>query len=103
MNAGAARGYTHGVGAVESDTPEVPAPNVVYVDADGLPTDDAAVAAAGEITEFDAHGQPRRRTRFFLDDDALPWLPVSEPAFLLWVLVALIGIWLVVGVILGLV
>jgi hypothetical protein len=77
---------------------------VAYVDANGLPTDDPAAAVHGEITEFDAHGRPRRRMRFFLDDDALPsWLPVSEPAFLLWVLAALIGVWLVVGVILGLV
>ena len=58
----------------------------------------------GEITEYDAHGEPRRRTRFFLlDRGRCPWLPVSEAAFLLWVLVALIVGWLVVGVILGLV
>ena len=58
----------------------------------------------GELTEYDAHGEPRRRTRFFLlEQRALPWLPVSEAAFLLWVLIALIVGWLVVGVILGLV
>jgi hypothetical protein len=94
------------VGPVESDARGAPgpAPDVAYVDANGLPTDDPAAAVHGEITEFDDHGRPRRRMRFFLDDDALPsWLPVSEPAFLLWVLAALIGVWLVVGVILGLV
>jgi hypothetical protein len=74
-----------------------------YTDADGRPTDDPAAAAAGEFTEYDAHGRPRRRIRFWLDREALPWLPVSEPALLLWVLIALVGVWLVVGVILGLV
>ena len=80
-----------------------PAPAVAYTDAEGLATDDPAAAVRGEITEYDDHGRPRRRTRFFLEDEALPWLPVSEPAFLLWVLVALIAVWLVVGLILGLV
>jgi hypothetical protein len=73
-----------------------------YTDAQGRPTDDPAAAVSVELTEFDLHGQPRKRTRFFLDDDALPWLPVSEPAFLLWVLAALIVGWLVLGLILGL-
>ena len=80
-----------------------PAPAVANTDADGLATDDPAAAVRGEITEYDDHGRPRRRTRFFLEDQALPWLPVSEPAFLLWVLVGLIAVWLVVGLILGLV
>ena len=89
---------------MEPDTPRnAPAPAVAYVDASGQPTNDPAAAVRGEVTEFDRHGRPRRHTRFFLDENALPWLPVSEPAFLLWVLVALAGIWLVVGVILGLV
>jgi hypothetical protein len=69
-----------------------------------VPADDPAVAVRGEVTEYDPHGAPRRLTRFFvLEQKALPWLPVSEPAFLLWVLVALIVGWLVVGLILGLV
>jgi hypothetical protein len=77
---------------------------VAYVDADGQATDDPAAAVRGEITEYDPHGVPRRLTRFFfLERRALPWLPVSEAAFLLWVLVALIVGWLVVGLILGLV
>jgi hypothetical protein len=74
-----------------------------YTDAEGRPTNDPAAAVQGEFTEYDAHGRPRRRTRFWLDREALPWLPVSEPAFLLWVLVGLILVWLLVGVILGLV
>ena len=36
-----------------------------------------------------------------LEQKPLPWLPVSEAAFLLWVLVALIVGWLVVGLILS--
>jgi hypothetical protein len=81
------------------------APAVVYTDVHGEPTNDAAAAVRGEITEFDGHGRPRRLTRFFLlDEDRAPkWLPVSEAAFLLWVLAALIVAWLVIGVILGLV
>jgi hypothetical protein len=30
----------------------------------------------------------------------MPWLSVSEPAFLLWVLIVLMVIWLVVGLVL---
>jgi hypothetical protein len=79
-------------------------PAVAYTDVHGRPTDDPAAALHGEITEFDAHGRPHRRTRFFLDEGSRPsWLPVSEPAFLLWVLAALIVAWLLVGLILGLV
>ncbi len=92
------------MGTVDSEPPgPAPAPAVAYTDADGHPTDDPAAAVRGEITEFDDHGRPRRLTRFFLDEQELPWLPVSEPAFLLWVLVALIAAWLIVGLILGLV
>jgi hypothetical protein len=77
---------------------------VAYTDADGRLTDDPAAAVRGEVTEFDRHGAPRRLTRFFLyEQRPLPWLPVSEAAFLLWVLVALVVAWLVVGLILGLV
>jgi hypothetical protein len=88
------------VGRVES---EGPPPAVSYIDSAGYPTDDPAAAVRGEITEFDHDGRPRRLTRFFLDEEALPWLPVSEAAFLLWVLIALIVAWLVFGLILGLV
>jgi hypothetical protein len=93
------------VGSVDSEPRGgAPAPAVAYTDADGQATDDPAAAVSGEIAEYDPHGAPRRRTRFFLlEQRALPWLPVSEAAFLLWVLVALIVGWLVVGLILGLV
>lgn len=81
-----------------------PGPAVAYTDADGQATDDPAVAVRGEVAEYDPHGVPRRLTRFaLLEQKALPWLPVSEAAFLLWVLVGLIVAWLVVGLILGLV
>ena len=76
---------------------------MAYTDAHGHPTDDPAAAVRGEITEFDAHGRPRRKTRFFLDEESLPkWLPVSEPAFLLWVLAALVLVWVGIGIVLNL-
>jgi hypothetical protein len=73
---------------------------VVYTDAEGQATDDPSAAVRGEIVEYDAHGRARRRTRFFLDERDLPWLPVSEPAFLVWVLIVLMVIWLVIGLVL---
>ena len=59
-------------------------------------------AVSGEIAELDDHGRPLRRTRFFLDRAELPWLPVSEPAFLLWVLLGLFLIWSGIGLLLTL-
>ena len=73
---------------------------VRYVDADGQPTDDPAMAARGEVIEYEAHGRPTRRAKFFLDRSELPWLPVSEPAFLLWVLAGLFIVWLAIGFVL---
>jgi hypothetical protein len=85
-------------------TPELPVSGprrkVTYLDAQGQPTVQAAKAVEGEIVEYDAHGQPARRTKFFLDRADLPWLPVSEPAFLLWVLVGLFIVWLAIGFVL---
>jgi hypothetical protein len=74
-------------------------PNRTYLDAQGRPTDDATQAVAGEIAEYGAHAR-LRRTRFFLDRTELPWLPVGEAAFLLWVLAALIVIWASIGIVL---
>jgi hypothetical protein len=74
----------------------------VYFDSEGRPTDDSAEAVRGEVLEYDAHDRPARRTPFFLDRGELPWLPVSEPAFLLWVLAALFVVWLGIGLFLGL-
>ena len=75
---------------------------VRYVDADGLPTEDPGAAVQGEIIDYDVHERPLRVTRFWLRAEQLPWLPVTEPAFLLWVLVLLIAAWLIIGVVLGL-
>ena len=77
-----------------------PARAVAYTDADGRATDDPAAAVAGEIVDYDAHGTPTRRTRFFLSERELRWLPISEPAFLLWVLVILMAVWVVIGLVL---
>lgn len=71
---------------------------VVFVDAAGRETDDPGQAVSGEIAVYDAHGRHLRRTRFFLDRSELRWLPVSEPAFLLWVLAVLIAIWACIGI-----
>lgn len=91
------------MGRAEAETP-LPAPAtaraVAYTDAEGRPTDDPAAAVRGEMVEYDAHGRLRRRTRFFLTERELPWLPVGEAAFLLWVLVALMLVWLGIGLVL---
>jgi hypothetical protein len=86
-------------------TPGTPEGHVFrYVDAFGKPTDDPALAVHGEITDRDEHGRVHSRTRFFLSEKEMPsWVPLSEPAMLLWVLVALIVVWLVIGLVLGLV
>jgi hypothetical protein len=70
---------------------------VLYRDGEGSPTDDPAKAVQGEVLEYGAHLEPERRTPFFLSRSELPWLPVTEPAFLLWVLAALVMVWLAVG------
>lgn len=77
-------------------------PRVAYTDAEGRATDNPAAAVHGEIVEFDGHGQPERRTRFFLAERDIPWLPVGEVAFLIWVLVTLMAVWLVIGLVLRL-
>jgi hypothetical protein len=70
---------------------------VAYADPTGQATEDPARAATGEIAEYDAQGRPLRRTRFFLGRSELPWLPTSEPAFLLWVLAGLMLVWVGIG------
>jgi hypothetical protein len=44
-----------------------------------------------------------RRIWFRVEEVEISWLPVGEAAFLLWVLVALLAVWLGIGVALGLV
>lgn len=43
------------------------------------------------------------RRRYSFAQVELKWLPVSESAFLLWVMAALFGVWLLVGYLLGLI
>ena len=74
---------------------------VAYADAAGHATDDPAQAVSGEIAEYDVHGRPLRRTRFFLDRSDIPWLPVGEAAFLLWVLAALVLAWAAIALLLA--
>ena len=52
---------------------------------------------SGELIEVGEHGVARRRG-FFLTREELPWLPVSESAFLLWVFAALMLVWVVIGI-----
>lgn len=75
---------------------------VAYVDAEGRETQDPAAAVRGEIVEYDAHGRSRGRTRFFLAEREIRWLPIGEAAFLIWVLAGLIAVWLIVGLVLKL-
>ena len=44
-----------------------------------------------------------RRIWFRIEEVEIAWLPVGEAAFLLWVLVLLLGVWLGIGMALGLV
>ena len=77
-----------------------PEERVAYFDAEGNPTEDPAQAVRGEVLEQDAEGR-RRRTWFVLEEVELKWLPVSEGAFLLWVLLALALIWVLLGFLFG--
>ena len=79
----------------------VPIP--VYFDAEGNRTEDPAQAVRGEVLEHDAQGRRARRTWFFIEEVELKWLPVTESAFLLWVLVLLLGLWLLIGFAFGLI
>ena len=79
--------YTRSVARRQSSKRAVP-----YRDSSGPPTGDP-VEAASETVEVDAHGRRAPRLRLFLDREELPWLPVSESAFLLWVLAVLVVAW----------
>jgi hypothetical protein len=73
-----------------------------YFDAEGNRTEDPAQAVRGEILEHDAERRRSRRTWFLFEEVEIKWIPVSETAFLLWVLFALLAIWVLIGVALGL-
>lgn len=51
----------------------------------------------------DRTSQHAQRTWFRVEQVEIKWLPVSESAFLLWVLVVLLAVWLGIAVALGLV
>ena len=74
----------------------------VLLDEQGRRTDDPARAVGGEIVDVDSTGS-RRRSWFVAGQAKLDWLPVSESAFLLWVLVGLLGLWLLLGFAFGLI
>jgi hypothetical protein len=76
--------------------------STTYFDSHGRRTDDPAQAVGGEIAQLGPHGRPLRRTRFFLSRTELPWLPIGEAAFLLWVLAALLVVWASIGLVLQL-
>ena len=67
-----------------------------YRDARGRVVVDPAEAVSGEVVRVDDHGLTRR-TRFFMQPGELSWLPVSEAAFLLWVLLVFVLIWMGIG------
>jgi hypothetical protein len=79
-----------------------PEQRAAYFDAEGSPTEDPARAVRGEILEQDERGR-RRRTWFLIEEVELKWLPVSEGAFLLWVLLALALLWVLLGLAFGLI
>ena len=70
------------------------------MDAEGRPTADPALAVSGEMVEYGVEGAPVKRTWFTTTRPSLSWLPVSEPAFLLWVFALLMVVWLTVGLVL---
>jgi hypothetical protein len=75
----------------------------VYFDVEGNRTEDPAQAVRGEGLEYDAQRRRARRTWFFFEEVEIKWLPVSEGAFLLWVLVLLLVLWLLIGFAFGLI
>jgi hypothetical protein len=75
----------------------------VYFDAEGNRTEDPAQAVRGEVVEHDRKAGRTRRTWFFIEEVEVKWLPVSESAFLLWVLLALLLIWVLIGLAFGLI
>jgi hypothetical protein len=75
----------------------------ILLDAQGRPTEDLAQAVRGELFDHDEQGSRVRRTWFLIEEVEIKWLPVSESAFLLWVLGLFVAIWLVIGFALGLI
>jgi hypothetical protein len=91
------------MGLADGDPPQAlpsQARVVTYTDAEGRATADPATAVSGEAVLYDEHGIPRRRTLFVMTQRELPWLPVGEAVFLLWILVVLMLVWLAIGLVL---
>jgi hypothetical protein len=75
---------------------------LAFVTVGGAVTEDPAQAVAGEIVELDEQGRPAKRTWFLMEEVQIKWLPVRELAFLLWVLVLLVLVWVGVALFLKL-
>ena len=72
----------------------------VYRDAEGNRTLDPGQAVGGEIVEQAGDGGAARRTWFRVQEVEPKLLPVSEAAFLLWVLALLLLAWLIAALVL---
>jgi len=68
-------------------------------DGAGELTTDPRRAVRGEVIEQDAEGAPRR-TWFLIEQVELKWLPISESAFLIWVLALFVTAWVIVALVL---
>jgi hypothetical protein len=86
----------------QTTDPDTSSGERILLDADGNRTEDPAKAVRGQVRGRDAQGR-QRRTWFSVDEVEIKWLPISESSFLLWVLAALLGAWLLIGVLLGLI
>jgi hypothetical protein len=82
----------HGPSQVRDDS-------TLLYDAHGEITTDPSRAVRGEIVEG-PEGAPRRRTWFLIEEVEIKWLPVSESAFLIWVLALFVCAWVVVAIVL---
>jgi hypothetical protein len=74
-----------------------------YFDAEGSRTEDPAQAVRGEVVEHDPKAGRTKRTWFLVEEVEVKWLPLSESAFLLWVLLALLLTWVLIGLVFGLI
>jgi hypothetical protein len=71
---------------------------VHLVDAEGKAVTSLEHAVGGEILVSNDRGGSKRRTWFLIEEVEIKWLPVSESAFLLWVLVLLVAVWVAAAV-----
>jgi hypothetical protein len=59
-------------------------------------SDDGSATTLADVAEPATPAS--RRIKLFLEPEEVPWLPVSEPAFLLWVLAMFVLIWVGIAV-----